>query len=99
ISRRASGPRPRSRRRRGHIPHHAAYLEQGYADGVFFASGRKHPRTGGVILATCGSRATMEKRAMSDPFVRQGLASVSITEFHPSALAPVFLSALASDAC
>ncbi|STV74692.1 YciL domain-containing protein [Klebsiella michiganensis] len=30
---------------------HVEWLKQGYADGIFLASGRKIPRSGGVILA------------------------------------------------
>ncbi len=30
---------------------HVAYLKQEYANGKFIASGRKNPRTGGVILS------------------------------------------------
>ena len=33
---------------------HMAYLRRCYASGVFLASGRREPRTGGVILATAG---------------------------------------------
>lgn len=76
------------------IPSHVTYLEKGYADGIFIASGRKYPRTGGIILATADSLATIQKRAMSDPFIVRGLASVSITEFHPSMGAPTVLTAL-----
>ena len=33
---------------------HVAWLKKGYADGLFIASGRQVPRTGGVILARSG---------------------------------------------
>ncbi len=38
------------------IPAHVEWLKKGYADGLFLASGRRLPRTGGVILAKCASR-------------------------------------------
>ncbi|MWB77951.1 hypothetical protein GLS40_07950 [Pseudooceanicola sp. 216_PA32_1] len=77
------------------IPAHLDYLNRGYADGAFLASGRKNPRTGGVILASGDSIEAVRERAMSDPFVTLGLATVSITEFHPSLGAPGILTALA----
>ena len=35
---------------------HMAFVKKYYAAGVFLASGRKVPREGGIILATCESR-------------------------------------------
>lgn len=32
------------------LSEHVAWLERGYADGAFLASGRKNPRDGGVII-------------------------------------------------
>ena len=78
------------------IPAHVEYLNQGYADGAFLASGRKNPRTGGVILASGDSIEAVRERALADPFVSLGLASVSITEFYPSLGAPGVLAALAA---
>lgn len=69
------------------IPDHISYLEDGYEDGVFFTSGRKEPRTGGVILATGASFESIRQRAATDPFVRAGLAEATITEFVPSRMA------------
>ena len=66
------------------IPDHVRYLDQGYEDGVFLMSGRKHPRTGGIILAQDVSRDAIIARARHDPFIEIGLASMSVTEFHPS---------------
>jgi uncharacterized protein YciI len=37
-----------------HLDAHVAYLKQEYANGSFIASGRKVPRTGGIIL--CNSK-------------------------------------------
>jgi uncharacterized protein YciI len=60
---------------------HLAWLDQGYAEGMFLASGRKVPRTGGVILAVAESRAALEKFVAADPFAREGVADYAITEF------------------
>ena len=35
------------------LPAHVDWLQKGYAEGLFLASGRKIPRSGGVILAKC----------------------------------------------
>lgn len=65
------------------LPQHVRWLEQGYADGVFLASGRKVPRDGGIILA-CGERAALEQRLAADPFAIAALARYDISEFIPS---------------
>lgn len=66
------------------IPGHVRYLDQGYEDGVFLMSGRKNPRTGGIILAQDVSRDAIIARTQQDPFIEMGLASMRVTEFHPS---------------
>ncbi|KUM03419.1 hypothetical protein KIF53_02780 [Chromobacterium subtsugae] len=65
------------------LPAHVAWLNQAYADGLFLASGRKVPRSGGVILAR-GERAALEARLADDPFAKAGVARYDITEFVPS---------------
>lgn len=62
-----------------HIEPHMAWVAKGYEDGIFLASGRKQPRTGGMIFAT-GSRADLEALVSSDPFVTAGVAHYEITE-------------------
>lgn len=75
-------------------PSHAAYLERGYAEGVFLLSGRKNPRTGGIIIAYDTSREAIESRVATDPFVTEGGAQVSITEVWPTMSAPIDLREL-----
>jgi uncharacterized protein YciI len=70
------------------LPAHAAWLDEQYAAGIFLASGRKVPRTGGVILADGPDRATIETLVQTDPFWRDGLASYEITEFLPTKTGP-----------
>lgn len=43
------------------IPAHVEWLKKCYADGLFLASGRRIPRTGGVILAKCDSREILNR--------------------------------------
>lgn len=60
---------------------HAAFLDRYYADGTFLVSGRKVPRTGGVILACGGSREEIFKIIENDPFRREGVAEYDVIEF------------------
>lgn len=66
------------------LDEHAQFLKKYYEEGVFLLSGRKHPRTGGIILAHAESMASIEKIITEDPFHRQGVAEYTITEFLPS---------------
>jgi uncharacterized protein YciI len=70
------------------LAEHMTWLEQGYADGTFLASGRKIPRTGGVILAVAPSRTAVEKLVATDPFAREGVADYEITEFVATTTSP-----------
>ncbi len=60
---------------------HVAFLREQYERGLFLLSGRKVPRTGGVILARGVSRAELDAILETDPFKRQGLARYTVTEF------------------
>lgn len=70
------------------IPAHIEWLKKGYADGLFLASGRRIPRTGGVILAKCDSRETLQARLSQDPFQLLGLARTEIIPFEASMASP-----------
>ena len=63
---------------------HAEYLKDEYALGSFIASGRKVPRTGGIILSNLADRAELETVLANDPFHKAGVAEYEITEFAPS---------------
>ncbi|WP_263773020.1 YciI family protein [Propionivibrio soli] len=67
---------------------HREFLERNYAAGRFVISGRKEPRTGGVILANLASRAEAERVIEEDPFKREGVAEYEIIEFVASMAAP-----------
>ncbi|MHB0951446.1 MAG: YciI family protein [Allorhizobium sp.] len=62
-----------------HMESHLAWVKEGYDRGWFLASGRKVPRTGGVILAK-GDRAELEAFVAEDPFVLHGIADYDIVE-------------------
>jgi len=69
---------------------HVAFLNKYYKLNVFVASGRKVPRTGGVILALATSRAEVEEIIKEDPFYIHQLAEFKITEFMTSQAHPEF---------
>jgi uncharacterized protein YciI len=74
---------------------HMAFLKKHYASGDFIMSGRKVPRTGGVILAAAKSKAEAERIIQDDPFVRLRLAEYTIIEFQTSQVHPALKVALA----
>ncbi len=59
---------------------HVAFLERGFAEGVFLVAGRREPRTGGVIPCR-GVAEDIEALAQTDPFVTSGVATVEVVEF------------------
>jgi uncharacterized protein YciI len=62
---------------------HVAWIERGFAEGVFVVAGRQEPRTGGVIVVR-GRRAEAEALAATDPFVASGVATVAVIQFNAS---------------
>jgi uncharacterized protein YciI len=72
-----------------HMEAHMAWVKAGYDQGLFIASGRKVPRTGGVILAR-GDRMVLEAICARDPFAIHGIADYEITEVAFTTAAPGF---------
>jgi len=62
---------------------HVDWLGDAYANGLLLASGRKQPRTGGVIIAI-GNKNEVEALVAYDPFVSRGLASAEVMPFTAS---------------
>ena len=71
-----------------HMDGHRAFLRQHYAAGHLLLSGRKQPRSGGVILARADSRADVEQWIAADPFHRHGIASYEIIAWEATMRAP-----------
>ena len=71
-----------------HLNAHVEFLKSNYAKGFFLASGRKTPRTGGIILARAVNRAEIESIIACDPFAIHDVATYEITEFTPSMTSP-----------
>ena len=66
------------------MPDHMAWLNEQYDAGRFLVSGRRIPRTGGVIVARGDDRDAIEALAATDPFVAGGVATCEIVQFRAS---------------
>lgn len=66
------------------ITAHVDYLNKYYDAGVFLLSGRKEPRTGGLIWVEADSRSRVDSIVAEDPFFIHKIAQYSITEFFPT---------------
>jgi len=62
-----------------HIAAHREWLKQNFDAGLFILSGPKHPRTGGVIVATCDYFAALEL-IKKDPFYPE-IAEYNLIQF------------------
>lgn len=71
-----------------HIGDHVTFLRKYYKKNVFIASGRKVPRTGGIILAQASSREEVGNIMAEDPFIIHRVAEFTITEFLTSQVHP-----------
>ena len=74
------------------LPLHVDYLKNQYEKGNFIASGRKIPRTGGIILSKLDSIEKLEEVLNQDPFKINDLAEYKIEEFIPSMTSEEFLN-------
>lgn len=71
-----------------HMTDHVKFLNKYYKQNVFVASGRKVPRTGGIILALADSKDEVEAIFKEDPFYTHKLAEFTVTEFLTSQVHP-----------
>lgn len=67
-----------------HLAAHQSFLNEAYSKGIFLISGRKVPRTGGVIIATAESRSVLDALIECDPFKMHNIADYNVIEFIPS---------------
>ncbi|MBC2846737.1 YciI family protein [Winogradskyella flava] len=67
-----------------YLNEHIEFLNEQYELGNFLASGRKIPRTGGIILSRVENKSELEKIIEKDPFNINELADYELTEFIPS---------------
>ncbi|MCG9558786.1 GTP cyclohydrolase [Vibrio kanaloae] len=66
------------------IPEHVEFLNKQYELGHFQLSGRKNPRTGGVILFTLSNREQLDMLLTEDPFYRENIAKYEVIEMLPA---------------
>lgn len=71
-----------------HMADHVKFLRKYYKKGIFLASGRKVPRTGGIILALADNEDDVKKIMLEDPFTRHKLAEYTLTHFLTSQYHP-----------
>ncbi|MDP2560015.1 YciI family protein [Psychrobium sp. 1_MG-2023] len=67
-----------------HIDSHIAFLEKHYAAKKFIVSGRKVPRSGGVILADALDLDEIHAIIEEDPFYIANVAKYEVVEFVPT---------------
>lgn len=63
---------------------HIEYLNKYYELNTFICSGRKVPRTGGVILCRAESIEHVWSIIKQDPFYQQDVANYEVIEFAPT---------------
>ena len=63
---------------------HVEFLKKQYKLGNFMASGRRVPRTGGVILSNMKDKTELEAVLNNDPFKQNNLADFEVIEFIPN---------------
>ncbi|AQX07277.1 YciI family protein [Elizabethkingia ursingii] len=66
------------------IDAHNDFLNKYYAEKKFLISGRKNPRTGGIIIAQNATIEEVKEIIKEDPFHKHQLAEYEITEFLPT---------------
>lgn len=69
---------------------HITYLEKFYSLQKFICSGRRNPRTGGVILANAYDIEEVREIIKEDPFYEKKIAEYEIIEFMPTKYADEF---------
>ena len=76
------------------LPAHIEFLDEHYKKHLFMCSGRKVPRTGGIILCNCTDMAEAKVIMEKDPFYKEGIAQYEIIEFVPSKSSEAFQIAM-----
>lgn len=80
-----------------HMAEHNAWLDQGFAEGVFLLSGSLMPQAGGCILAHDISLEALTQRVNEDPFVAERVVSADIVELNPGRTDPRLAFLLAGE--
>lgn len=67
---------------------HNAWLQRGFDDGVFVASGSLQGQQGGAILARSLDATSLQQRLSEDPFVAHDVVSVEMIDVALSKVDP-----------
>ena len=59
-----------------YLEKHINFLNQYYTKGLFIASGRKNPRTGGIILVRAKNKEAVQEIITHDPFYQNKIANM-----------------------
>ena len=73
-----------------YLSEHIVFLNKYYSSNHFICSGRKNPRTGGVILCNAKNIEEVKEIISEDPFNQNNIANYDITEFQPTKYAENF---------
>ena len=63
---------------------HMEFIKENFQNGNFICSGRKVPRTGGVILCNFENIEVAKNILDSDPFIANEVATYELIEFAPT---------------
>jgi uncharacterized protein YciI len=63
-----------------HMNGHKAWIERGFADGIFLLVGSLQPNAGGGIVAHNTSLPELQNRVDEDPFVAENVVTAEIME-------------------
>ncbi|GJQ63082.1 MAG: hypothetical protein SCALA702_21350 [Melioribacteraceae bacterium] len=62
---------------------HREFLQKGYDEGIFLASGPQVPKIGGVIIARSESMEKLALYLQNDPYQLNNIAHYQYIEFNP----------------
>ena len=66
------------------LDEHVQFLDKYYSQEKFIFSGRRNPRTGGVILVKTDLEAEVKQIISEDPFHQHKIAEYDVIEFMPT---------------
>jgi uncharacterized protein YciI len=69
---------------------HVQFLDKYYNQKKFIFSGRRNPRTGGVILMNAITESEVKQIINEDPFHKHNIAQYQVIEFTPTKFDPRF---------
>ncbi|MBX3207666.1 MAG: hypothetical protein KF764_21635 [Labilithrix sp.] len=67
---------------------HNEWIKRGFDEGLFLLVGSLQPNLGGAVLAHNTTRAELEARVLTDPFVAHDVVKAELLEVSPSKADP-----------